>query len=103
MKRDLYFSKPIMNVAGLLGFSPDFRNLEDLGSLDSVTISVQGDRDLRHFHGVARAGPAEVPLLLVGLARRQMAGAGLAVLGLSPSAEAEAFLRPLMGLHLGHG
>ncbi|MBK9928142.1 MAG: nitronate monooxygenase [Anaerolineales bacterium] len=29
MKRDLYFSKPIMNAAGSLGFTPDFRTLGD--------------------------------------------------------------------------
>lgn len=45
MKRDLYFSKPLMNAAGSLGFSPDFRSLreappkqgrggEDFGSLN---------------------------------------------------------------------
>jgi dihydroorotate dehydrogenase len=34
MKRDLYFSKPIMNAAGLLGFSPDIRSLGDFGSLN---------------------------------------------------------------------
>ena len=33
MKRDLYFSKPLMNAAGSLGFAPDFRSLEDFGSL----------------------------------------------------------------------
>ena len=34
MKRDLYFSKPLMNAAGSLGFIPDFRVLEELGSLE---------------------------------------------------------------------
>ena len=29
MKRDLYFSKPIMNAAGSLGFAPDFRSLRE--------------------------------------------------------------------------
>jgi len=33
MKRDLYFSKPLMNAAGSLGFAPDFRSLGDFGSL----------------------------------------------------------------------
>ena len=32
MKRDLYFSKPIMNAAGSLGFAPDPRNGIDLDS-----------------------------------------------------------------------
>jgi len=34
MKRDLYFSKPLMNAAGSLGFVPDFRSLVDFGSLN---------------------------------------------------------------------
>lgn len=29
MKRDLYFSKPFMNAAGSLGFTPDFRSLRE--------------------------------------------------------------------------
>ena len=33
MKRDLYFSKPLMNAAGSLGFAPDLRGLGDLGGL----------------------------------------------------------------------
>ncbi len=33
MKRDLYFSKPLMNAAGTLGFSPDLRDIENLGGL----------------------------------------------------------------------
>ncbi|MFZ5919764.1 MAG: hypothetical protein ACOYY3_01790 [Chloroflexota bacterium] len=33
-KRDLYFSHPLMNAAGMLGFAPDFRSLKDFGSLD---------------------------------------------------------------------
>jgi dihydroorotate dehydrogenase (NAD+) catalytic subunit len=35
MKRDLYFSKPIMNAAGMLGFSPDLRGLGNPGGLDA--------------------------------------------------------------------
>lgn len=31
-KRDLYFRAPIMNAAGMLGFTPDFRSLADSGS-----------------------------------------------------------------------
>jgi dihydroorotate dehydrogenase len=34
MKRDLYFSKPLINSAGSLGFAPDFRSLGDFGSLN---------------------------------------------------------------------
>ncbi|MBX3037093.1 MAG: hypothetical protein KF758_09275 [Anaerolineales bacterium] len=32
MKRDLFFSKPLINSAGMLGFAPDFRSLGDFGS-----------------------------------------------------------------------
>ena len=48
------------------------------------------------------AGPAEVPLLLVGLPRGKVAGAGAAVLRLPGGREAETLLRPLVRLHLGH-
>ena len=34
MKRDLYFSKPLMNAAGSLGFFPDLRVLGELGGLE---------------------------------------------------------------------
>src|SRR5262245_61518178 len=34
MKRDLYFSKPIMNAAGSLGLAPDLRVLGELGGLN---------------------------------------------------------------------
>ena len=33
MKRDLYFSKPLINAAGSLGFAPDLRGFETLGGL----------------------------------------------------------------------
>lgn len=33
MKRDLYFSKPLMNAAGSLGFFPNLRDFENLGDL----------------------------------------------------------------------
>jgi dihydroorotate dehydrogenase len=39
MKRDLYFSKPLMNAAGSLGFTPDFRSLEDFGSLFGAFVT----------------------------------------------------------------
>ena len=39
MKRDLYFSKPVMNVAGSLGFAPDFRSLGDFGSLFGAFVT----------------------------------------------------------------
>ena len=34
MKRDIYFSKPLMNAAGSLGFAPDLRVLGELGGLE---------------------------------------------------------------------
>jgi len=33
MKRDLYFSKPLMNAAGSLGFFPNLRDFQNLGDL----------------------------------------------------------------------
>jgi dihydroorotate dehydrogenase (NAD+) catalytic subunit len=47
MKRDLYFSKPLMNAAGSLGFAPDFRSLEDFGSLDKFGAFVTSPISLR--------------------------------------------------------
>lgn len=34
-KRDLYFHKPIMNAAGMLGFAPDFHAWQELGFSES--------------------------------------------------------------------
>jgi dihydroorotate dehydrogenase (NAD+) catalytic subunit len=39
MKRDLYFSKPLMNAAGSLGFVPDLRGLGDVGSLFGAFVT----------------------------------------------------------------
>jgi len=39
MKRDLYFAKPFMNAAGMLGFTPDFRSLEDFRSLMGAFVT----------------------------------------------------------------
>ncbi|HLF73940.1 MAG TPA: hypothetical protein VI524_06320 [Anaerolineales bacterium] len=39
MKRDLYFSKPLMNAAGSLGFAPDFRSRGDLGGLFGAFVT----------------------------------------------------------------
>lgn len=47
MKRDLYFSKPLINSAGSLGFAPDFRSLEDFGSLLSLGAFVTNPISLR--------------------------------------------------------
>jgi dihydroorotate dehydrogenase (NAD+) catalytic subunit len=47
MKRDLYFSKPLMNAAGSLGFTPDFRSLGDFGSLSDFGAFVTNPLSLR--------------------------------------------------------
>jgi dihydroorotate dehydrogenase (NAD+) catalytic subunit len=58
MKRDLYFSKPLMNGAGSLGFFPDFRSLResppkqsegggDFGSLNGLGAFVTNPFSLR--------------------------------------------------------
>ena len=39
MKRDLYFSKPIMNAAGSLGFAPDARNGIDFASFGAFVTN----------------------------------------------------------------
>jgi len=44
MKRDIYFSKPIMNAAGSLGFAPDTRNgisLDSFGAFVTNPISLR--------------------------------------------------------------
>jgi dihydroorotate dehydrogenase (NAD+) catalytic subunit len=70
MKRDLYFSKPIMNAAGTLGFSPDFRSLEDLGVLKSFGAFVTNPISLRPRMPAAQPALIEFPggfLLHAGL------------------------------------
>ncbi len=47
MKRDLYFSKPLMNAAGSFGFAPDFRSLGDIGSLKEFGAFVTNPFSLR--------------------------------------------------------
>jgi dihydroorotate dehydrogenase (NAD+) catalytic subunit len=47
MKRDLYFSKPLMNAAGSLGFAPDLRNgisLDAFGAFVTNPISLRPRR-----------------------------------------------------------
>jgi dihydroorotate dehydrogenase len=39
MKRDLYFSKPLMNAAGSLGFFPNLRDFEYLGDLFGAFVT----------------------------------------------------------------
>ncbi len=61
MKRDLYFSKPIMNAAGLLGFSPDFRNPGDFGSLNGFGAFVTNPISLRPRAPTAHPAVMEFP------------------------------------------
>jgi len=70
MKRDLYFSKPIMNAAGSLGFAPDFRSLEDFGSLNRFGAFVTNPISLRPRLPAAQPTLIEFPggfLLHTGL------------------------------------
>jgi dihydroorotate dehydrogenase (NAD+) catalytic subunit len=39
MKRDLYFSKPLMNAAGSLGYFPNLRDFENLGGLFGAFVT----------------------------------------------------------------
>ncbi|MEW6086151.1 MAG: hypothetical protein AB1607_16295 [Chloroflexota bacterium] len=47
MKRDLYFSNPLMNAAGSLGFAPDLRVLQELGGLLQLGAFVTNPISLR--------------------------------------------------------
>ena len=70
MKRDLYFSKPLMNAAGSLGFAPDFRSLEDFGSLKEFGAFVTNPFSLRPRLPAAKPAVVEHPggfLLHTGL------------------------------------
>jgi dihydroorotate dehydrogenase len=51
MKRDLYFSKPLINVAGTLGFAPDSRNgisLDSFGAFVTNPISLRSRLPTAH-------------------------------------------------------
>jgi dihydroorotate dehydrogenase (NAD+) catalytic subunit len=63
MKRDLYFSKPITNAAGLLGFSPDLRGAsrKDLGGLENMGAFVTNPISLRLRTPTARPSVIEFP------------------------------------------
>lgn len=39
MKRDLYFSQPLMNAAGSLGFAPDSRSFQEFGDLFGAFVT----------------------------------------------------------------
>ena len=70
MKRDLYFSKPLMNAAGSLGFAPDLRGLKDLGGLDRLGAFVTNPFSLRPRLPTAQPAVIEYPggfLLHTGL------------------------------------
>jgi len=63
MKRDLYFSKPITNAAGLLGFSPDFRSASqgDFGSLSGFGAFVTNPISMRPRMPTAHPSVLEFP------------------------------------------
>jgi dihydroorotate dehydrogenase (NAD+) catalytic subunit len=61
MKRDLYFSKPIINAAGMLGFAPDFRSLGDFGSLNRFGAFVTNPISLRSRMPAAQPALIEFP------------------------------------------
>ncbi len=61
MKRDLYFSKPIMNTAGLLGFSPDLRSFENLGVFKGFGAFVTNPISLRPRVPTAHPAVIEFP------------------------------------------
>jgi len=70
MKRDLYFSKPLMNAAGSLGFFPELRGLKDLGVLDQFGAFVTNPFSLRPRLPTSQPAVIEYPggfLLHTGL------------------------------------
>ena len=70
MKRDLYFSKPLMNAAGTLGFAPDLRVLKELGGLNEFGAFVTNPLSLRPRAGASQPALIEYPggfLLHTGL------------------------------------
>ena len=67
-----------------------------------IAVPVEGDMQALDLDGGYDAGPAEVSLLLVGLPRRQVTGAGAAMLYLAGGRQAETLLRPLVRFHLWH-
>jgi len=83
MKRDLYFSKPLMNAAGSLGFAPDlrvqnFRSLRDFGSLKDFGAFVTNPISLRPRLPTAQPTVIEYPggfLLHTGLPNPGIHGA----------------------------
>lgn len=70
MKRDLYFTKPLMNAAGSLGFAPELRGLKDLGVLDLFGAFVTNPFSLRPRMPTSQPAVLEYPggfLLHTGL------------------------------------
>ena len=78
MKRDLYFSKPLMNAAGSLGFAPDLRVLGELGGLGTFGAFVTNPISLRPRQPTAQPTVIEYPggfLLHTGLPNPGIYGA----------------------------
>ena len=77
MKRDLYFSKPLMNAAGSLGFTPDSRSLGDFISLERFGAFVTNPISLRPRLPTAHPALIEYPggfLLHTGLPNPSFSG-----------------------------
>jgi dihydroorotate dehydrogenase (NAD+) catalytic subunit len=77
MKRDLYFSKPLMNAAGTLGFAPDLRVITDLGSLERFGAFVTNPISLRPRLPTGQPAVIEYPggfLLHTGLPNPGLSG-----------------------------
>ena len=78
MKRDLYFSKPLINAAGSLGFAPDLRGFENLGGLKKLGAFVTNPISLRPRLPTAHPALVEFPggfLLHTGLPNPGLNGA----------------------------
>ncbi len=70
MKRDLYFSKRLINAAGSLGFAPDLRDIQDLGGLSRFGAFVTNPISLRSRLPTAQPALIQFPggfLLHTGL------------------------------------
>ncbi len=69
-KRDLIFRNPLMNAAGSLGFTPDFRDFDEFGNLEDFGAFVTNPLSLRPRAAAAQPVLIEFPggfLLHTGL------------------------------------
>ncbi len=93
------FSRPL--VAQILG-DPAERETQ-LPAYFLVAIAIQRNCDPGGFDPVDYLRPTKVTLLLVGLARGQMARAGMAMLDFAIGGQTETLLGRLVGFLLGDG